>query len=111
MRECIEQDYETLKQKTKYASWIQLKLTCETQQTPTPSYKTFCLAVRQRPAFDQTLKRQGRRASYQLEAFYWDLDLKTPRHGDRPFEIAHIDHTELDVECVAGSGQVLTGHG
>jgi putative transposase len=107
MRECIERDYETLKQKTKYASWIQLKLTCETQETPTPSYKTFCLAVRQRPAFDQTLKRKGRRASYQVEAFYWDLDLKTPRHGDRPFEIAHIDHTELDVECVAGSGQVL----
>jgi transposase InsO family protein len=107
MQEFIEGDYETLKQKTKYASWIQLKLACETQAIPTPSYKTFCIGVRQRPAYDQTLKRQGRRASYQLDAFYWDLDLKTPRHGDRPFEIAHMDHTELDVECVTGSGQVL----
>ena len=107
MQEFIERDYETLKQKTKYASWIQLKLACETQAIPTPSYKTFCIGVRQRPAYDQTLKRQGRRASYQLDAFYWDLDLKTPRHGDRPFEIAHMDHTELDVECVTGSGQVL----
>jgi hypothetical protein len=101
MQECIERDYETLKQKTKYASWIQLKLACETQGTPTPSYKTFCLLVQQRPAFDQTLKRKGRRASYQLAAFYWELDLRTPRHGDRPFEITHIDHTELDVECIA----------
>ena len=107
MQECIERDYETLKQKTKYASWIKLQLTCETQAVPTPSYRTFCLAVRQRPAAAQTLKRKGRRASYQLEAFYWDLDLKTPRHGDRPFEIVHIDHTELDVECVASSGQAL----
>ena len=107
MLEYIERDYETLKQKTKYASWIQLKLACETQAIPTPSYKTFCIAVRQRPASDQALKRKGRRASYQLDAFYWDLDLKTPRHGDRPFEIAHMDHTELDVECVTGSGQVL----
>lgn len=107
MHEHIERDYETLKQKTKYASWIQLQLVCQAQATPTPSYKTFCLAVRGRPAFDQTLKRQGRRASYQVAGFYWDLDLTTPRHGDRPFEIAHMDHTELDVECVTTSGQPL----
>ena len=52
-------------------------------------------------------KRKGRRASYQVATFQWDLDLTTPRHGDRPFEIAHIDHTELDLECVAGAGHRL----
>ena len=37
-----------------------------------------------------------------------ELDMKTPRHGDRPFEIGHIDHTELDVEMIsAHTGQVL----
>ena len=107
MHEHIERDYETLKQKTKYASWIQLKLTCDAQATSAPSYKTFCLAVSARPTFDQTLKRQGRRASYQVATFYWNLDLTTPRHGDRPFEIVHMDHTELDVECVTASGQSL----
>jgi putative transposase len=107
MQQHIDRDYETLKQKTKYACWIQLKLACEIQGTPAPSYQTFCLAVRRRPAFDQMLKRKGRRARYQLDAFCWDLHLKTPRHGDRPFEIAHIDHTELDVECIASSGHVL----
>lgn len=49
LQEFIETDYETLKQKTKYASWIALKLACEKQEAPVPSYKTFCLAVRQRP--------------------------------------------------------------
>lgn len=107
MREHIERDYETLKQKTKYSSWIQLQLVCSAQGTPTPSYKTFCLAVEQRPAFEQRLKRQGRRASYQAESFYWTLELTTPRHGDRPFEIAHLDHTELDVECLTVTGQLL----
>lgn len=107
MQEHIGADYETLKQKTKYSSWIQLKLACEEQGVCTPSYKTFCIGVRNRPAHEQTLKRKGRRASYQVESFHWDLTLKTPRHGDRPFEVVHIDHTELDVECVAGSGQVL----
>jgi putative transposase len=63
--------------------------------------------VKNRPALDQTLKRQGRRASYELETFYWELDQKTPRHGDRPFEIVHVDHTELDVESIASTGQLL----
>ncbi len=48
----------------------------------------------------QTEKRQGRRAAYKHQEFYWNLDRKTPRHGDRPFEIAHIDHTELDLEMI-----------
>ena len=26
--------------------------------------------------------------------------MTTPRHGDRPFELAHLDHTQLDVELV-----------
>ena len=56
--------------------------------------------MRSRPAFEQTLKRQGRRAAYVQSAFYYELRLTTPRHGDRPFEIGHIDHTQLDVEVV-----------
>jgi putative transposase len=108
MEEFLDQDYETLKQKTKYASWIGLKLSCEAKAVPVPSYQTFCVAVNKRPSFDQTMKRQGRRASYQLETFYWELDQKTPRHGDRPFEIVHIDHTELDIQLVcACTSQVL----
>ncbi|MCA1626834.1 MAG: transposase family protein, partial [Acidobacteria bacterium] len=33
------------------------------------------------------------------------LELRTPRHGDRPFEIAHIDHTELDIELISSGTQ------
>jgi putative transposase len=100
MSEFITSDYETLKQKTKYASWIALKLVCERRGIVTPSYKAFNIAVLNRPGFEQTLKRQGPRAAYPQEAFYWQLEFRTPPHGDRPFEIGHIDHTELDVESV-----------
>jgi len=34
-----------------------------------------------------------------------ELEITTPRHSDRPFEIAHLDHTELDIELVSS----LTG--
>jgi putative transposase len=108
MEEFITADYETLKQKTVYASWLALKAACDKQGVVLPSYKTYRLAIRRRPVLEQTLKRQGPRAAYQQQAAYWELDFKTPPHGDRPFEIAHIDHTELDVECVCSrTGRVL----
>lgn len=96
----IESDYENLKQKTRTASWAALKRTCEARGIVAPSYVTFGVALRGRPVFEQTLKRQGRRAAYAQAPFYFELQLTTPRHGDRPFEIGHIDHTELDIEVV-----------
>jgi len=108
IEEVIEQDYEKKKQKTMYASWIKLRLSCEEKGIPIPSYKTFTVAVRRRDPYRQKLKRQGRRSAYALEPFYFELELTTPRHGDRPFEIGHIDHTELDVEVVCSrTGRVL----
>jgi hypothetical protein len=42
------------------------------------------------------------------EPFYWQLEQRTQRHGARPFEIVHIDHTELDIELVCSlTGRVL----
>ena len=52
-------------------------------------------------SYEQTKARQGRRAAYQHKKFYWELSRTTPRHGDRPFEIGHIDHTEADIELVS----------
>jgi putative transposase len=102
----ISEDYETSKQKSKFASWISLRLACERQGASVPSYRTFCLAIGHRLPYDSALKRQGRRAAYAYESFHWYLEPTTPRHGDRPFEIAHIDHTQLDVELVCSD----TGH-
>jgi transposase InsO family protein len=61
------------------------------------------LAINRRLQSEVVLNRRGRRAAYQLQAPYLELRLTTPRHGDRPFHICHIDHTELDVEVVCSS--------
>jgi putative transposase len=100
MNAFIANDYETLKQKTKVAVYGVLVRKCEEQGTVAPSYKTFRRAVQKRPRTEQVQKRQGKRAAYQHEPFYQELTLTTPRHGDRPFEIGHIDHTQLDIELV-----------
>jgi len=96
----ILEDYESLKQKTKIAVYGVLVRKCEEQGVAAPSYKTFAQAIQNRPRREQVQKRQGKRAAYQHEAFYQELSLTTPRHGDRPFEIGHIDHTQLDIELV-----------
>jgi putative transposase len=100
MAAVIHEDYETHKQKSIYASWSALQIACKGQGLLAPSYETFRQAVRDGAGHSQTLKRMGPRAAYKQEPFYWELELKTPRHGDRPFEIAHLDHTELDIELV-----------
>lgn len=96
----IDEDYETYKQKTKRASYGKLVKLCEEQGILTPSYRTFREEIKKRSTYQQTKKRQGRRAAYKHKQFYWKLDRTTPRHGDRPFEIGHIDHTKLDIELV-----------
>jgi len=104
MNEIIESEYESVKQKSRVACWAMLKESCKRQSVPTPSYTSFCSAVRNRNRFKQTLKRQGPRAAYQHGPFHMELDLKTPRHGDRPFEICHLDHTQLDIELTDTAG-------
>jgi putative transposase len=94
----ITQEYETLKQQSRVAVYAKLLQSGATKGVPVPSYKTFCRAIAQRDTAQQTRQRQGPRAAYQQEAFYWELALTTPRHGDRPFEICHLDHTQADLE-------------
>lgn len=65
-----------------------------------PSEKTFRAEIKRRKEESVVLARQGRRAVYGITEFQWYVDQSTPRHGERPFEIGHIDHTELDVELV-----------
>jgi putative transposase len=106
--EFIENDYETLKQKRKYEVYASFLLTCQRRGVIPASYKTFCKSVKRRSRYKQILKRQGRRAAYKDKEFYMELTLTTPRHGERPFHIAHIDHTLLDEELVCSlTGQNL----
>ncbi len=98
----IERYYETLKQQGKLAVYgILLREWEKTELAhPCPCYRTFCLRIQQRAGYEQTRRRQGKRAAYPQTEVYHELKLTTPRHGDRPFEICHIDHTELDIELV-----------
>jgi len=74
---------------------------CEQKGYIIPSFTTFRKKIRQRPRKERIYKTLGSRVGYdKADDFYWQLDMTTPRHGERPFEIAHIDHTEVDLQIV-----------
>jgi putative transposase len=77
---------------------------CQQQGLPPVSQQTF-YRVRARFTTNKVVaKRRGTRAAYAAQPFAW-LDQTTPRHGERPFALAHLDHTELDIVLVSS----LTG--
>lgn len=74
---------------------------CEKQRIAPVSSATF---YRERKRFqtpEVVAMRRGKRAAYQERPWFFSLDQTTPRHGERPFAIAHLDHTKLDIELVS----------
>lgn len=81
---------------------------CHKRSIPPLSNSAFYVRIQQRSGPHQTEQREGARVAYPEQPWIWELEHKTPRHGHRPFEIAHIDHTELDIEVrSASTGQLL----
>jgi putative transposase len=97
----ITQYYETPTQRSRYAVSLLFGQEAREHNSAVPSYNTFCNRIKQRPRQEHLVKRQGPRAAAQQEPWYWELEQTTPRHGDRPWEIVHMDHTELDIELVS----------
>jgi transposase InsO family protein len=109
MIECINEVYETPVKKTKSLVYGELARRCESIGLTPPTYKTFNQAIKRRADAAQMAKMEGRKVSYQHEEFIELSHVKLPVHGDRPWEFAHIDHTELDVELRHSTKHILMG--
>jgi putative transposase len=73
----------------------------EKRGIPPVGERTF---YREREQFEDakvTASRRGKRVAYALEPALAYLDQTTPRHGQRPFERAHLDHTQMDIVLVS----------
>ncbi|MEH7387591.1 DDE-type integrase/transposase/recombinase, partial [Bacillus sp. JJ1521] len=109
MNEYVTEVYEDKKQRHKSSVYISFRNECIKKGFDPPSNKTFFKAIEKRSSYEQDEKRRGPKAAYDKEPFYWELSLTTPRHGTRPFEIAHIDHTELDIQLICSKTQKKLG--
>lgn len=76
------------------------------------SYKTFNERFKKFETYYITLKQKGFRAAYALgpQPREIDLDWDLPYHGDFIFEIAHVDHTPIELTLISKlNGEVLEG--
>lgn len=105
--EAIEHLYERPKQQTIHAVYVAYQGVCLGEGIQPLAERTFYRHLAARRGPEQTEKRQGKRAAYQEAPWYWELLRTTARHGDRPWEVVHLDHTQLDMELVSGFGQPL----
>lgn len=93
--------YETSREAPAWEVYLAYQRACEERQVVALSYRTFYRQIKQRAGHEQTKARQGAKAAYAQEPWILELTSTTPRHGNRPFAIVHLDHTELDVMLVS----------
>jgi putative transposase len=98
LKEFKEKDYLTVQGKTKATVYRKLKTYLEDVGVQSVSYKKWWKYIEEVPKSVQLERREGSRAAYNYKIEHWVLEYDTPVHGDRPFEVAHIDHTEVIVE-------------
>lgn len=98
----IEKKMEIPKQPIRVNMYKVYKEECEEQGYCAVSSKTFYLRVNDRDKYQSTLKTKGHRAAYKYQPRYETEEYKMPIYGDRPWEIAHADHTQIDVEVIDG---------
>ncbi len=104
----ITKQFETPRRAPAAAIYRTYEQECRQRNLTPLSASAFYERIKQRSGPHQTEQREGARAAYPEQPWFWELEHRTPRHGSRPFEIAHIDHTELDIEVRNSStGQLL----
>ncbi len=105
--EVIDTLYARSKQQHAQAVYVAYQDACRAAAMQPLSKRTFYRRLQAHTGPALTTKRRGTRAAYPEQPWYWELTPSTPRHGDRPWEVAHLDHTQLDIELVSSFGTPL----
>jgi putative transposase len=104
----IAEHFETPRQAKAASVYRAYFIACEQENLTPLSRSTFYQRLKQRREPKQIKKRQGAKVAYAQQPWHWELTYSTPRHGDRPLSIVHIDHTQLDLELrCSTSGRLL----
>lgn len=110
MHAVIDQEVKSDKAPGTMVSWSAVDARCRAMGLMTPSKKTFQAEIKRVTTPEELKKaREGEKAGYDLELPYTSIDRETPRHGTRPFAIAHIDHTQLDLQFVSEANGMEMG--
>jgi len=109
IHQVLETHYDTVRRAPKRGAHGEyLKCSEERALKPVSQWTFYLEAQRHKAAYEQTLAREGVRAAYPLKDYVRAQEQTTSRHGAYAWELAHLDHTELDLAlCDSRTGQVL----
>ena len=92
------------------AAHSRLHALCEERAvSPVPSYEALRVALARRRRETLERARLGARAAYQVTGPAPAGARALSRHGDRVFEVGHLDHTQLDVSLVGSADGTVLG--
>lgn len=97
MHEIVKEFILVVSPSTVTSCYGEARTRCKERALRPPSERIFRLHVKRIRKELIAGVTMGHKAAHQFEPWHVRLTYKTPRHGQRPFEIGHIDHTELDV--------------
>jgi len=99
IHEVLTSHYDTTAQAPRRGAYGEYVRRAAEQHLAPVSQRTFYReAHRHRAAYDQALVREGKRAAYALKDYVWPREPTVSRHGDYAWAMAHLDHTEVDLE-------------
>lgn len=100
--ESIKEDFATATHRNKRGGYLAYKARCEVQAEEPASYRTYLNWIKKEDQNKLLAAREGAKAAYQLSGPMSANQDWLPPHGDRVFEVGHIDHTELEIDLNSG---------
>ena len=109
MEEVLRSHYDSVRRSPKRGAYGEYLLQSQERGLAPASQSTFYAhAKRHLATYEQRCAREGERAAYAAKDVYRTEVRHPRRHGTYAWAMAHLDHTELDLELVdSGSGQPL----
>jgi putative transposase len=98
--ECINEFYEVPDPPTKARLHAQIAEVLELEGYNAVGYTTVISRLGLRDKAALVGAQAGRKMAYQVKEFVSYLAFDTPKHGERPWERAHLDHTQIDLWLV-----------
>ena len=105
----VAEKHKTPTAKRVKAAWADLTSECAERGLEPPSERALRRALKKASRKKAIEARQGRRAAYAVEGPVQYLAYSTPPHGDRAFEVGHIDHSPVEIRIVCAKTGVVLG--
>src|SRR5712692_9474030 len=87
METFITEQFETPRHMPAASVYRAYEQECRKRNLTALSARAFYQRIKQRATPEQTEAREGARAAYPEQPWFWEVTAQTPRHGSRPFEV------------------------